>query len=240
VFTFRTARDASSDVEYRLTYLQGSGRVETPWHTSADELILVTDPRQLFTVHVLIGGDRSKISQLILDFRYEDPDNDVRESKTLIITQGNINDAHEWAFPVADPAKHRYSYSQTLLDADGGITATGWVQSEKSTLPVGVLYAKRWEVQPELIGPALDENGLEAVKLNLRYRDDEHGYTADKQLVFAQPGRGETWQLQLMDASHREYTYEAIYVLRTGFERKVGPLASNDTFLMVSSVPPGA
>jgi hypothetical protein len=187
---------------------------------------------------VLVGGDRAKISEIILDFEYEDMEHEVFESKSLIITAKNIADPQEWSFPLADPTKHRYSYSQTLLDTDGNIFTTGWVQAEKNTLPVGILYVKRWEVQPELVGPALVENGLEAVKLNLHYKDTANSYAVDKQILFAQPGRGESWPLELKDAAAREYTYEVVYVLTTGFERKIGPITSSDTFLMISSIPP--
>jgi hypothetical protein len=235
---FRAFRDAPADVSYRLTYLHGSGEIVTDWRSTADDLVLVKDPRQMFTVRVLVGGDRTKIAQIILDFDYSDPDNQVFESKTLIITQKNIADPQEWSFPLADPQKHRYSYAQTLLDTDGNIITTGWVQSEKNTLPVGILYVKRWEIQPELVGPPLLDNGLELIKLNLRYADAANAYSADKQLVFTQAGRGESWQLDLKDAAAREYTYEVIYVLKTGFERKVGPVAASDTFLIISSVPP--
>jgi hypothetical protein len=240
VFTFRTRRDAPADVEYRLTYLRASGPIETPWKTSAAELVLVPDPRPLFRVHVLVAGDRSKIQELIVDFRYEDPDNEVFETGMLRINQTTMNDAHEWSFPPADPRKHRYSYSQTLLDTDGNIITTGWLQGEKNTVAVGVLYVKRWDVQPELVGPPLSDNGVEAVKLSLRYHDEANDYSAEKEIRFSQVGPGEVWQLQLKDASLRSYTYQIVYVLTTGFERKVGPLSSNDTFLMVSSVPPGA
>ncbi|HSF43242.1 MAG TPA: hypothetical protein VLT87_25805 [Thermoanaerobaculia bacterium] len=238
VFTFRTRRDAPADVEYRFTYLRAGGVIETPWRTSAAELVLVPDPRPVTKVHVLVAGDRSKIQELIVDFRYEDFDNGVFESGMLRINSTNINDAHTWAFAPADPKKKRYSYSQTLLDTDGNIITTGWVQAEKNTLPVGVLYVKRWDVQPELVGPPLSDNGVESVKLSLRYRDDANNHSAEKQILFSQPGPGEVWQLQLKDASVRSYTYQIAYVLSTGFERKVGPLSSSDTFLMISSVPP--
>jgi hypothetical protein len=238
VFTFRTQRTAPLDIRYRLTYIHGSSVIETEWATSSDELVLVKDPRPMFTVRVLVGGDRSKIAQIILDFKFEDLENEVFESKSLNITQKNISEPQEWSFPLVDPTRHRYSYSQTLLDSDGNITTTGWVQAEKNTLPVGIVYVKRWDIQPELIGPALIESGLELIKLRMRYTDPANGYTAEKQLIFTQPGRGESWQLELKDAAAREYTYEVVYVLKTGFERTIGPLATSDTFLIISSIPP--
>ena len=55
---------------------------------------------------------------------------------------------------------------------------------------------------------------------------------------YVQPGKGSPWRLQLKDAGARDYTYEAIYLLNTGFRKTTGNVASRDNFLLVSSVPP--
>jgi hypothetical protein len=237
--TFRIHHDASAELTYRLTFAHAGGPVRSDWMRSSDELILVADPRpNLFTVRAVVAGDRSKLDQLILDFEYEDAPAEILETKTLVINQRNLGDPHAWTFPRADPSRHRYTYSQTLIDTDGNLLTTGRVQDDRAVLPVGVVYAKRWDVQPELVGPSLAANGLEKVKLRLRYEDLTNGYRADKELVFSEPGRGESWHLELRDPAAREYTYEVRYVLQTGFERKLGPLSSSDTFLMIPSTPP--
>jgi len=239
IFAFRSRPGAPATVSYRSTFIHSSGPVQGDWLKSDTNLVLVTDPRpHLFRVNVIVAGDRSKIQDLLLGFRYLDLENDVSESKFIRIGKENINQSHEWVFAPADPARNRYEYNQTLLDTDGNILQAGWVGSDKSVLPVGIVYAKRWEVIPELVGPALGDNGLEKVKLSLRYRDERNAVSSDKQMVFARPGKGDSWQLELKDAQARSYTYEISYVQTNGFERKVGPLSSSDTFLMISSVPP--
>ena len=239
VISFRARSGADPAVAYRLLFSHSGGTTEGDWQTSSSDLVLVSDPRtNIFRVNILVAGDRSKIQELLLNFRFEDPGDGHAETKFIRLTQTNINDPQEWVFAPTDPKQHRYTYSQLLMDTNGNLIETGQMQEEKSTLPVGVIYAKRWEVRPELVGPALSDNGLEKIKLSLHYRDEENNVTSDKEMVFIAPGKGEPWQLELKDPQIRSYTYDIDYVLQNGFERKFGPLSSLDTFLIISSVPP--
>jgi hypothetical protein len=239
VFAFRARREAPSTVSYRYQFVHTGGPTQTDWQTTESDLVLVMDPRHnLFRVNILVAGDRSKIQELLLNFRFEDPVDGHVETKFIHLSKTNINDSQEWIFAPTDPKQHRYSYSQLLMDTDGNLVETGQVQEEKNTLPVGVIYAKRWEVRPELIGPPLADNGLEKIKLSLHYIDETNSVLSDKQMVFVQPGKGEPWLLELKDPLVRSYTYEVSYVQQNGFEHRIGPLSGTDTFLIISSVPP--
>lgn len=238
-FNFRIRRTAPPTVSYRYLFAQTAGSKQTDWQTTDSDLVLVMDPRHnLFRVNILVGGDRSKIEELLLNFRFEDPVDGHTETKFIRLNKTNINEPQEWVFAPVDSKLHRYTYSQILMDTDGNLIEIGQLQEEKNTLPVGVIYAKKWEVRPELVGPALSENGLDKIKLSLHYRDESNNVSFDKQEIFAQPGKGDPWPLELKDPSARSYTYEVSYVLQNGFERIVGPLSSSDTFPVISSVPP--
>ncbi len=237
-FVFRRAIGSPADVDYRLSYYQSKNTVESEWTSTTESLVLVDDPRDLFPVRILIAGDRKKIQELILDFRYEDPENNIFEIWSTRFTQTDINEPKEWRLALADKLRHRYWYSQTIIEMDGNLLSTGWIQDDRNTLPVGTIYAKKWEVQPELIGPNFSNHNITQVKLKLHYIDDANNYRADKEMIFGQTGKGETWSLELRDPSMREYSYEVSYLLMSGFEKKIGPLVSTDTFLMISSLPP--
>jgi hypothetical protein len=239
VFAFRARREATPTVSYRFQFVHARGPTLTDWQSTDSDLVLVMDPRHnLFRVNILVAGDRSKIQELLLNFRFEDPVDGHVETKFIRLNKNNINDPQEWIFAPADSKQHRYTYSQLLMDVDGNLVETGQVQEEKNTLPVGVIYAKRWEVRPELVGSALADHGLEKIKLSLHYSDETNGVLSDKQMVFVQPGKGEPWPLELKDPLARSYTYEVSYVQQNGFEHKIGPLSGTDTFLIISSVPP--
>lgn len=236
-FAFRTRQGAPSDVEYQFMF-HGDDIIESEWQKTVNDFVLIDDPRQLMKVRIMVGGDRSKIMELMLDFRYEDEDNGILETWTTRYDATTINEPREWVFVVADPTKTRYAYNQTILDTDGNMFSTDWVQDDRSTLPVGFVFAKRWDIQPELIGPELSTNGIERITVNLEYEDETNDYESRKQLTFSAPGKGEKWSLELRDPSLREYSYVVRYFLTTGFEKKLGPVVSSDTFLMIPSTPP--
>lgn len=235
---FRTRHGAPAELEYRLLYAGVDGHMQTDWLTSSDELIVVDDPRtDLFTVLLVLGGDRAKISDLFVNFRYDDRDGVEQARGRVLINQQNLAGPHEWTFSRVDPGWQRYWYSQTMVDTDGNVTTTGWVQDDRATLPVGMVHAKRWTVHPEVFGPPLGDNGLERIKLDLEYVDGP--YRVEKALEFSAPGKGESWQLELKDPAVRDYRYRASYVFPNGQERRRSG-TSSDTFLLVSSVPPPA
>lgn len=240
--TFRSRRGADAAVDYRFSYLRSDGEtVDTSWQRTASDLVLVKDPLpENLEVRVVVAGDRSQIANLIVDFKYEDLENQVFESGSILIDPSNISQPQQWSIPLKDPEQRRYWYSQTLIDLDGNVMQTGWIQEEKTTLLVGPIYVKQMEVQPELIGPPLSANGIERIKLNLHYEDALNDHRSEQQMIFSAPGKGQSWRLQLQDANRRDYSYEVIYIMNTGFESKVGPLASQDTFLVISTIPPEA
>jgi hypothetical protein len=237
--SFRLNTGASPEVNYRFTYLRSNNeKIESPWKTTSSDMILIEDPLpSMLAVQVIVGGDRTKIANLIVDFKYEDLENNVIETGSIMLDPTNFGKLNEWRVPLVDPKKRRYWYNQMLIDTDGNITQTGWIQDEKTRLPVGVVYAQIMEVQPELIGPALSTRNLERIKLNLFYKDVGNNYAVETQMQFTQPGKGELWRVPLKKANLRDYQYNVIYVSKTGFERKVGPMSSSDTFLIISSIP---
>ena len=184
-------------MEYKLTYLHGAGNLETDWVTTTADRIDIVDPRRnLFTVHVIVAGNREEIQQIVVDLRYEDPDNAIFESQSWTLDSTTFDQAHDFVFPRADPARDVYTYSQVIVTTAGDVVSTGEVQSNAVHLLVGPLYAKRWVVQPTLVGPPLAQSGLDKITLELHYDDTANVYTSDKSLVLMQPGPGESWALE--------------------------------------------
>jgi hypothetical protein len=239
-FAFRTRQHAPAGVDYRLTFLSpGADPIDADWATTSESHVLVGDPRRNLThVRVTVVGDISRIRQLLIDFTYDDEDNDVHQEGSLNLDAASLPLAHEWVFHRVDPAKRRYRYQQTLVDVDGNLSATGWLTDDRTTLPVGEVYALRWTIRPQLVGPPLTDNNLSAVRVHLHYRDVANGYETSGDVAFAAPGEGAGWALALKDPALRDYDYTVTYVTNTGVERRIGPASANDTFLVVSSVPP--
>jgi hypothetical protein len=237
--TFRIHRDWDPTIDYRLTYFHSAGQLGGDWQSTSQSSVLVPDPRKnLFPVHLLVAGQRDQISQIVVDLRYTDADNDIFETTSFTLDKTSFDQPHDWAFPRADPAKNRYTYSQVIIDSQGNAIMTGEVESDQNILLVGPLYARRWTVQPELVGPPLADNGVAQVIVALHYEDPANAVVSEQTDVFFATGPGQGWQLQLKDPSQRQYSYTVTYTLMTGFVRVLGPLVGSDTFLVISSIPP--
>ena len=237
--TFRIHRDWSTGTQVKLTYLHQAGNLEKDWVTTDKDRLDIVDPRtNLMTVQVIVAGKRDEISQIVVDLRYEDQANNIFEQTSFNLDQTTFSQAHNWAFPRADPANDRYTYSQVVVGTEGEVISTGDVQSDSPLLLVGPIYAKKWIVQPQLVGPTFDQTGLDKVTVELHYEDTANNYASDQTVVFTAPGAGTQWPLDLRDASKRQYTYKATYEDTSGFDKVLGPIAATGTFLMIPAQPP--
>jgi hypothetical protein len=235
---FRIPAGAPARADYRCEYQRDGEPVDGGWQSTDESLVLIGDPRKnLFHVRLLVA-DRTNFEQVLVDFEYTDDEHDIHESGSMNISKESLNEPHEWVFPRADPARIRYRYNQLLIGSDGTVTAPGWVETDDSTLLVGKVYASRWNIRPELIGPPLAESGLEKIILTIDYDDPAHAYHKHNEQTFTAPGPGTPLALELRDPELRTYRYTVRYVQNTGFERIVGPRSSSDTFLVIPATPP--
>jgi hypothetical protein len=224
---FRIHRDWSTGTQVKLTYLHPAGNLEKDWVTTDSDRLDIVDPRtNLMTVQVIVAGNRDEIVQIVVDLRYEDPANNIFEQASFNLDPTMFAQTHDWTFPRANLANDRYTYSQVVVTTGGETITTGDVQGNSTQLLVGPIYAKKWVVQPQLVGPAFDQTGLDKVTVELHYEDTANNYASDKTVVFTAPGAGTQWPLDLRDASKRQYTYKATYEDKSGFDKVLGPVAT--------------
>lgn len=241
-FAYRTRASALAPPDMQLTFLRSDNQViETGWEPLDSELAVIPnpDPAKL-RINILVGGDRSKVMNLIVNLRYEDPDNGIYETGEILIDPSNVNQIHTWEVPWKDPTKRVYSYSQTLFTSDGELLTTGFQKTEKRTLPVGDVYVRQLEVQPEMIGPPFANHRVEKAILKLRYEDQANGVLNEAERELYQPQKVAPWRVNLKDPNLRDYTHETVFVFNTGFTASTGPISSRDNLLVISSVPPDA
>ncbi|WP_370942050.1 hypothetical protein AB5J62_23375 [Amycolatopsis sp. cg5] len=236
---FRSRKGAPDDVEYRLDYKRSDTAGTTPpvLGKTASDLVPLDDPRpNLFTVNVSLI-EPGKVERLFLSLEYSDEEHGIYESTTLTFDKNNLG-ALRWSFPRAVRDRDRYRYSQTLIATDGTVLETGWVETNRSTLLVGNKFAALWDVEPELTGPPLTDNGVQKITVTLAYDDEANNYHPKSVQDFTAPGRGQKWSLQLKNPNARAYTVTVEYLMRNGFSRFRGPYTASDSFLMLSTVPP--
>lgn len=234
--TFRVDKGVPGRREVRLSLIGASGeRVETAWMPMPQDQWVVDDPHgDELVVRAVVVGDRANIANLLVDLEYEDAANDIHESHGLSFSPENINQPQSWTLHRADPTQRRYRYRMTLVTKAGDFLQTGWMSTESPSLPVGEAAVRQLAV--ELLTGELGPN-VEAVEVTLSYRDDPTDTHAVKTFRLAANARAE-WKIPLKDASQRSYEMTTTWLRSDGFNPKVGPATSSETFVVIPGSPP--
>ena len=122
----------------------------------------------------------------------------------------------------------------TLVTKTGEFLQTGWIGTDAPSLPVGEVYVRRLAV--EFVTGELDR-GIEAVEVAVAYRDDINSVRDEKTFRLGAKSRAE-WQVPLKDASQRSFQMTTTWIREDGFNPKVGPALTSDTFVVIPSAPP--
>jgi len=239
---FRQRTNDGIEPEYQLQFLRNDGEViETGWEQVKGEIALIhsPDPAQM-EVRIIVSpatriGDHGFV---IIDLHYEDTENNINETESMIFDATNVRVPKTWKVAWKDPSKRRYRMSQTIIDSEGNVTNTGFIETEGNTQIVGTTHARKMMVQPKILGPELASQGLEKILVRLKYEDPAKGVLSERMHEVSAPGDLPSWSVELKDASLREYSYEITYVLTTGFTHSSGVRTSSDTFPIFSTAIP--
>ena len=232
--SFRIDRGVPGVREVSLVYVGASGeRVETGWMPMPQDQWLVEDPHSGdLVIRAVVAGKRDNIANLLVDFVYEDSENGVYQDGSFSFDPDNINRPQSWTVYRADPTKSRYRYRMTLVTKDGNFLQTGWISTDAPSIPVGEVYVRRLsvEVVTGVLGP-----GVERIEVDLAYAQ---GAVNEKtKLTLGGADRGQ-WQVDLQDASKRDYQMTITWRKSDGFDVKVGPRTSSDTYVVIPGSPP--
>ena len=234
---FRVRKGAPQAALYDAQFVSEDGTINQA-DRPAGTLVTLNDPRENLVRIKLMVADRQNFQHALVNLEHADPEHDIFESETVVITTNSVNDDHEWQFRRAPGAPARYRYNFILLKTDGSLLETDWVETAAPSLMIGERTARTWSIRPQLVGPPLAQNGLERITVALAYEDSENDYRATKDLTFSAPGEAGSLDLTLKNPALRDYTYTVIYKRTSGFDRRVGPISARDTFPVISTVPP--
>jgi len=232
---FRIDKGVPGSREVQLTFVGKSGeRIDRPWMPMQDQYI-VTDPRpRKLNVRAVVSGDRQNIANLLVDLEYSDEENGIFESGQLAFDADNMTKPLAWSVNLADPAKQRYRYRMTLVTKNGDFLQTAWISTDSPTLAVGEMYVRLLTV--DIVTGTLD-SGVEAVEVAVVY-DDVPGNVHDEQKFTLGPKSRSQWQVKLKDAAHRSYKMTTTWIKPDGFNPRVGPVTSSETYVVVPGAPP--
>ncbi len=122
----------------------------------------------------------------------------------------------------------------TLVTKAGEFVQTGWISTDAPTLPVGEVYVRRLSV--EFVTGTLAPN-VEAVEVSVSYEDAGSDVRSAQTFRLGPKSRAE-WQVQLKDASRRSYQMTTTWIRSDGFNPRVGPVTTSDTYIVVPGASP--
>jgi hypothetical protein len=233
---FRIDKGVPGRREVQLTFIGATGeRVDQPWMPMPQDQYIVVDPRpKKLTVRAVVSGDRANIANLLVDLEYSDDENGIFENQQFAFDPDNMTKPATWIVNLADPAKQRYRYRMTLVTKNGDFLQTGWISTDSPTLAVGEMYVRLLTV--DIVTGAF-EPGVDAVEVAVVY-DDNNGNVHDAKTFRLGPKSRSQWEVKLQDASNRSYKMTTTWIRPDGFNPKVGPLTTSDTYVVVPGKPP--
>jgi len=233
---FRVDKGVPGRREVALTFIGATGeRVDQPWMPMPQDQYIVSDPRpKKLTVRAIVSGDRSNISNLLVDLEYRDEQSGIFESGQFAFDPDNMSKPASWTVNLADPTKQRYRYRMTLVTKNGDFLQTGWISTDSPTLAVGEMYVRLLTV--DIVTGALDP-GVDAVEVSVAY-DDNTGNVHDARTFRLGPQSRSQWAVKLQDASNRSYKMTTTWIRPDGFNPKIGPVTTSETYLVVPGAPP--
>jgi hypothetical protein len=231
---FRIDKGVSGLREVQLTFVSRTGeRIDQAWMPMQDQYI-VTDPRpRKLNVRAVVSGDRQNIANLLVDLEYTDEANGIFESGQLAFDT-DLTKPLGWTVNLADPTKQRYRYRMTLVTKNGDFVQTAWISTDAPTLAVGEMYVRLLTV--DIVTGTLDA-GVDAVEVAVVY-DDVGGNVHDEHTFRLGASSRSQWQVKLKDAANRSYRMTTTWIRPDGFNPKVGPLTTSDTYVVVPGSPP--
>jgi hypothetical protein len=196
----------------------------------------------LFNLTVMASADWGEVLAVLLDLEYVDDANDYRQKNTFSFSKEASGMPSVWKFPLRDPKKRAYRYSQKLLMLNSAATPGKWqpAASDADTLIVGnalggVISIK---VDPGDTGVGTK---LRRVVVKLHYDDAPNSVHHVATLVFRDT-TSQVWTFATADPKATAYSYDVEYVSPDGtslhLNNQPGTIGGISDFLFLAPPPP--
>ena len=231
-WTFRRRPDGPAQFDYRLTfYPLGAEPIETEWQTSLDPAVLVSDllPNEL-NVMVAPAGDFERIRRIMVEMRYDDPGNKVRQLDLLTFDKDEMK---SWQVRLVDPHRREYQYRVIVQYRDGSIKSLPTVSTSDQLIFIGEVFERTAKVKVSPAGQSFDRAGLNKVRVRLSYQDESNQLHDSTDLVFTSLTDSFEWNYRIQDPAFQTYRYQITYFQDDGFIRRNPPQQSTHEHLVI-------
>ncbi len=205
--------------------------IEHAWKSSDDTQVTVRNPfptRRI--VQVVPSVDWSQVKEAFVDFRYEDPANDVLVEQSMSFTEGASSQT--FSADLRNPAMKSVFYRISLQYKDGRFIEQ----------PESMTNSNRIAIKTETKGhrivtvrsPAdFERRKLRKATIDLRFEDFAAGISAEDQFVFENGKSAGEFEYDYIDASRMRYEYRAVFLFENGLTKTVNWTATAATDLTV-------
>jgi hypothetical protein len=229
---WRTRPDAPAAFDYRVTfYPKVREPIRRDWQSSIDPAVIVGDAlTEVMEVTVSSAGDFNLIRRIMVELRYSDPANNVREQKLLTF---NGDEMQTWQVQLADPTLRRYTYRVIVQYQDNTIKQLPTVETDEMLIFVGDVFEQARTVTISAAGRPFNRASLSKVRVQLRYEDPANEVLETHETVLTSLDDSDEWRFNVKDPEIDRYTYEVHFIETTGFVTRQAPAQSSTDQLVI-------
>lgn len=217
--------------KYKVKYFLAGGReIEGAEKSGQSEQLYINDPFMTRTVSVRTKGDfDNRIDTLFLDFVYDDPANNLRQTKSFAFSKSGKR-FEDWSFPIIDERGGKLTYTGNILYRDG----TSSPIPEKTVTANMVLEGEDpLKLEVEIIPDLLDWSTLKLATVELSYEDTANALKLAKNYTLRKDAKPDKWSVDIKDKTKKSYTVKARYFMIDGSRKEPKAFETSDTALVL-------
>ena len=182
------------------------------------------------TLSVRTKGDfDTHIDTLFLDFLYDDPANNLRQTKSFAFSKSGKR-FEDWSFPVIDERSGKLTYTGNILYRDGSSAPIAEKVVTSNTVLEGEDPLK---LEVEVIPDLLDWTKVKMATVELSYEDAANDIKISKNYTFRKDAKPEKWSIDIKDKKQKTYSVKARYFLMDSTRKEPPPFTSSDAALVL-------
>lgn len=240
---FTSWLNAAKDLRYSY-YMDMHFKPDSPWfgkeaHITVGPIVtrdrvLTLDPLDhvgLLDVPISLGDmDSNQVSQMQVELRYDDPDNNFSARKTFLLKPGDSG--ARWRLRLSNPELRSYSYRVLYLLQENARLQTDWVRTDDASLIINEPF--RGNVNLRLV-PLLDAQALQEAIVDLTYAEPATGYRRLVQKVFTPTElKSQTVTLPTLADQPSALQYEVTIVRADGSVYHADPVETTEAAVVIS------
>jgi hypothetical protein len=206
--------------KYIIKYFMADGKeYQVTEASSRSPQLYLNDPfNATKTVSLRAAGDLDKdIQTIFVDVKYVDELNHYTKNTTAALSKSQP--FFDWVFPTIDEKIGKVTYKGTVQLKNGQLEEIPEATTEDLTIMVGRKIEDSLDVKVVPVG--IDFNKVALVIVSLSYEDNVHDIVERYDMTFDGTAKTpQTWSVALKDKHLNKYTWNAVFYMNDGTERK--------------------